>query len=376
MLCKMDEDLRNEVNSRDSRVVSQDASCDASGSHLESDEIFSAGEGDTLNPRKRQRRDDDRTLIQELSEKVNHLTHLLSQGIPVQVTSDTVLQGPSAFDDTLNLGHFKTDIDEKKLVRPACKERLEILNNLQRFNTPEWKEVRYAYSLKNLVANPGFTELKVNPELCYLDKNKDPLITTERVIAGLTNAVLEQTELLQENLQGTIDMIRDNGGVVDLETMKEVIDLNFGSNSPIFKNTEQTLQVLCGKRAECIEVRRDRLLSEIQNKNVQVALRKVPPSDDFLFNKDNLTSLVTSLGGTQSWLNRPAYAMTKKFPQKKESFRSKPYQSFRLPSRSTQHFKGKTEQRSPGNSFNPKNNNKKEFTKPKPSEFFRRKSDK
>lgn len=75
---------------------------------------------------------------------------------------------------------------------------------------------------------------------------------------------------------------------------------------------EQILQVLCGKRAECIEVRRESILSELSNRNLQVALRKVPPSVKHLFDCNSLTPLIQSLGGANMWLNTPRYLKGKR----------------------------------------------------------------
>lgn len=311
---------------------------------------------DELNPHKKQRLD-----YETLSNKIDDLKKLLNQS--------EINDRPSGSGNVLDLGGFKTDIDEKKFVQTACKERLLVLKNLQRFNTQEWKEVRYANSLKMFAAKPGFTDLRINEELCYVDKGKDHLISTERVMAGLTNAILDQRELLQNNLEGMMQYIQDNDGTVDLDVMREIIQLNFGPNSAIFKNTEQTLQVICGKRAECIEGRRDRLLSGIQNKNVQVAMRNIAPSEEYLFDKKDLTSLVQSLGGTQAWLNTPAYASSKKPFQKREQGQNRYQRSFQVPQKPAQRFKN-ANSRQPGNAF--KFNNKKEFPKSAPPDSFRK----
>ena len=63
------------------------------------------------------------------------------------------------------------------------------------------------------------------------------------------------------------------------------------------------MQFICGKRAECIENRRERLLSQLQNKNVQAALRRIPPSSEYFFSKEKLAPLIQSLEGSQNWLN-------------------------------------------------------------------------
>lgn len=75
---------------------------------------------------------------------------------------------------------------------------------------------------------------------------------------------------------------------------------------------EQILQVLCGKRTECIEIRRERILSELSNRNLQVTLRKIPPSVEHLFDCSSLTLLIQSLGGANMWLNTPGYLKEKR----------------------------------------------------------------
>lgn len=79
------------------------------------------------------------------------------------------------------------------------------------------------------------------------------------------------------------------------------------------------MQVICGKRAECIEIRRERLLTEIRNKNVQAAVRKVPPSQEYLFDKTQLHPSIQSLGESQTWLKTPSYVTSKRAFQRKRT---------------------------------------------------------
>lgn len=136
---------------------------------------------------------------QELSEKVDYWEALLRQNKAFDRTDS--FDRPLTTRHTLDLGGLKTDIDEKKFIRPAEKEKLLMLNKLQGFNSLNWKEVRYSNALKTFAAKPGFKDLKINDELCYLDKGKDHLLSTERVMAGLTNAILDQREWLEFKTQ-------------------------------------------------------------------------------------------------------------------------------------------------------------------------------
>ncbi|KAL0832990.1 hypothetical protein ABMA28_001113, partial [Loxostege sticticalis] len=49
-------------------------------------------------------------------------------------------------------------------------------------------------------------------------------------------------------------------------------------SSKFHKNNEEIILLVCGKRAEDIENRRERILNELPNKNLREGLRKIPPS--------------------------------------------------------------------------------------------------
>lgn len=102
-----------------------------------------------------------------------------TQELPTLQAAEDFEQTDRTYDTILNIGSFKTEVDEKKVVRTACTNRLSTLTDLQRFGSEDWKDVRYSNALKGIIANPGFTDLKVNDELCYLDKGKDQTLSTE-----------------------------------------------------------------------------------------------------------------------------------------------------------------------------------------------------
>ncbi|XP_074112275.1 uncharacterized protein LOC141535981 isoform X1 [Cotesia typhae] len=220
----------------------------------------------------------------------------------MESTQSEFLTTPNEPSKVLDLGQCKTEVDSRKVLREACPEKLKLISELQKFDSANWKELRYGNTLKEFLASPGFTDLKVNEELCYLDKSKDLNLSTERTLAGLSNAILEQNRLLKDTLQGIVNWTFSNRENVNPETMHELFSANFGPNSEYFKNSEKMLQVVCGKRASCIEARRERVISEAPNKQIQVALRNIPPSTVYLFGKERLGSLIQSLGGPQSWL--------------------------------------------------------------------------
>ena len=136
------------------------------------------------------------------------------------------------------------------------------------------------------------------------------------------------------------------------------------------------LQVVCGKRAECIETRRERLLAEAPNKNVQGALRRIPPSSEYLFGKEYLVSLIQSLGGAQSWLRTPSYTNPRKPFRKREYNQNKPGSRQPMNNQArTSHQSDSRPDIKPNNNFKPRSEKRESF-KDKAQDSFRKRSDK
>lgn len=275
-------------------------------------------------PRKKQKGDSQVTVdhrIDALFNQVSFLTNLimhqqytpstesLSNEIIEQPndTSTVFLTNPSVnIPKSLDLGSCKTDCDDKKIIKLADEKRLQQLIKLQHFNAPTWQHIRYKKALTDMLAFPGFCNLKINDELCCLGRGKDFLASTEEIMAATTNALLQQRELLQSGLQSIIDWAHNNPTQLKSDNLFNKISEIFGNTSESYKLSEQTLQILCGKRAECIDIRRKRLISEIPDKSIQAALNNIPPSEEFLFDKTKLVSLIQSLGGPHFWLSPQA----------------------------------------------------------------------
>lgn len=172
----------------------------------------------------------------------------------------------------------------------------------------EWKEARYATALRGYIASPGFSEFKVNEELYHLENKRDMTSPVELVFAGLSNAVLELKKLIRLALQEVVDWSVSNPNEVNPPALVEMLSCAFDDGSLIAKNFDQSLQVISDKQINCIENRRERLLSEICHSNsVQSALRRILPSNEYAIAKDRLTPLTQYLGGIQAWLNTSAY---------------------------------------------------------------------
>ncbi|KAF9412618.1 hypothetical protein HW555_008930 [Spodoptera exigua] len=208
----------------------------------------------------------------------------MSQNISENISKDTSRQfitlptQPEPL--SLDWGSLITDIDDKKIIPPSDMDRFLELNKLQQFDSQAWKGTRYKRVLQSCLATPGFTGLRVNDELCHFNSNKDYLASTEQLLAGLSNKVLEQRQLLHSGLQSIVDWACANPQNLNPNTLFEKFSVTFGPGSSCHKNSETTMQIICGKRSECIEVRRDRILKEIVNENLKTTLRNVPPSSE------------------------------------------------------------------------------------------------
>lgn len=217
------------------------------------------------------------------------------------------LVNPSEVKDKLQLGDLHTDFDPNRVIPPAKKERLEEVNNLQHFESQAWKGIRYKNLLQSYSASPGFVSLKVNEELCHFNKKKDFLVTSDNFLAGLTNAHLEQRELLRQGLQDLVNWAATNPKELNPSSLFDKVSGFLGPNSLLHKSAEKIMQIICGRRSECIEIRRERILKEVNNSNLKVTLRNIPPSSEHLFNREVLMPVIQSLGGAHTWLNTPSY---------------------------------------------------------------------
>lgn len=242
---------------------------------------------------------------QQYTPAPNMSTSISQETVQQPIATDFLTNPSTLTPQLLELGTCKTDFNDKKYIKPADTKRLKLLCDLQHFNSPTWQHIRYSKALHEMVAQPGFCNLKVNEELCCLNKGKDFLAPTELVIAALTNALLYQRELLQSGLQGIIDWAHKDSAELNPNNLFAKISETFGQSSSSYKLSEQALQIVCGKRAECVEIRRQKLIAEIPDKNIQTALLNIPPSEEFLFEKNKLSSLIHSLGGPHFWLSQP-----------------------------------------------------------------------
>lgn len=258
--------------------------------------------------------------VDNLMAQVNYITSLIAQNVPTP-SQETIDKEPGNFlvipkshttSATLSLGEVHIDHGENKIIPPADPVLLKELDNLQQFNSPAWKGIRYKKAMQSCLASPGFTGLKLNEEFCHLNKSKDYLASTEMLMASLSNVVLNQRHLIQKSLQNILDWASTDPANLNINNLFEKFSILFGPGSEVTKNSELTMQMICGKRAECIEARRGSILKEIENTNLKATLLNIPPSSEHLFSREALQPLIHSLGGPQTWLNTPTYLNRKR----------------------------------------------------------------
>lgn len=282
------------------------------GSDSDSSESSSLTESERPSFKRRDSKEDPR--LEALINQVGFLSNIYMQSLGGshnnqsqvsnnQCSNESFLTLPQAADTFLNLGQVAIDIDATKLIKPALPERVDKIKLLQNFGLPTWRNVRYSKSLQSFAATPGFTSLVINDELCHLSKTKDYLVGTENVMAALSNAMFESNDLLRSGLQSVVDWAFKSPEELKASTLLEKIASAVGKGTSFFKNSEDILQIVCGKRAECIETRRERLIKEVPNKCIQLALRNIPPSETCLFDQVKLNTLIQNFGGPQQWLN-------------------------------------------------------------------------
>lgn len=73
----------------------------------------------------------------------------------------------------------------------------------------------------------------------------------------------------------------------DWNNLFQQLSNSFAQGSQLQKNFDQIMQLICGKRADCIENRRERLLTELPNKNIQTSTKRTSARRDPLPSTSN-----------------------------------------------------------------------------------------
>jgi hypothetical protein len=309
--------LQNKIKSSE-RALSESSS--SSDEHDVSNE--SGTEGDSGPPKKRARRVSDLKL-EFLAQQVTFLTSLITQSQVSGFKADDKSEpSSSAMPGVKNMYSVDeldlqpapgTSTEKSQLNIPECtvvvkdplypvsdEKRLKILGALQRFNSKEWHSIRFAEAQKKYLSTPGFVELNINEEIKRFESpnNEDyRLYLLERSFAAMTNAILIQKEELRNNLQQLINWSGQKDTELTASSLFSKVEQLFDKNSAIMKVSDDILQIVCGRRADFVRLRRDSLLKQISDEYISAGLEKIPPSTEDLFDSNTLCNYLQKIGG-------------------------------------------------------------------------------
>lgn len=283
-----------------------------SSSSSESEESSSDGEP----PRKRRRRnrstcDMDRRFELLSHQLVSHVNSILLANLPTtpkssqptDISATKVKTVANLLEDPFsrpqqNISDLSVSVKEPAVLK-AKHERVVKISALQRFDSTEWNSVRYTEVQKKHVAFPAFSELKVNEELRRFEDPLTPLRwhQMERSFAALSNAFLAQNEAVNKALHSLIDWSSCSDTQLSPTSVYDKLKDLFGNESDYKTISHDILQIICGKRAEVLELRRRQLLKAVKNKYQREDLEKIPPSSEYMFSAQVLSEYLQKIGG-------------------------------------------------------------------------------
>lgn len=210
-----------------------------------------------------------------------------------QVTGTPRAQAPSAKPDVTFPLSTKT---KEPVIASACSTLLDNLKDLQRFEQPQWNDVRYSEVQKLYLQTPGFTNLEANEEVTKYDQSKTTT-NMEKAFASLTCALLKQRNALQSDLNAFLSKVQQ-GGAVNYEEVDQKLNSTL-SNGEYIKIFNDTLQIVCGRRAELVQHRRETILSTVRDPLYKSSLRKIAPTCSHLFEPEKFTAVLDKAGGVR-----------------------------------------------------------------------------
>lgn len=315
----------------DKEVVAPNSSNNDSSSDCSSDQ-----EGP---PRKRQRRTSSRDLEERfdiLSQQlVSHLNNILTAKFATSTETPPLnvqmpLSNSNSMPHTSDLMDSSLPIPNEQFLNPpkldagsivnlgvsvkepavpkANQSRVEKIKAMQRFDSPDWNAVRYTDVQKKYAAFPAFTELKVNEELRRLEDPFAPLrwFQMERSFAALSNAFLAQNEAVNSALQNLVDWSASKDIQLNATSIYEKLNQLFGNDSEYKTVSHDILQVICGKRAEVLELRRKDIVKKLKDKYMREDLSRIPPSCEYMFDPGQLSTYLQKIGGVDKLQKPPS----------------------------------------------------------------------
>lgn len=205
------------------------------------------------------------------------------------------------FDDHLDQQSQQFNFNlQVKLKEPAVPQTpetyLKALNDCQLFDNKEWSEIRYSEVQKLYNYSPGFTDLEINDEIKAYDSQRH-LAYADKAYGALTFCVLKQRDALQKGMTDLISWAHDAGSITGGQLREKIGELF--SAGEYHKVSSDMAQLICGHRAETIQMRRDGIIYHVRDPLVKSQLRKIPPSNKHVFNAESLTIALEKIGGVK-----------------------------------------------------------------------------
>uniref|UniRef100_A0A2H1V008 SFRICE_007242 n=1 Tax=Spodoptera frugiperda TaxID=7108 RepID=A0A2H1V008_SPOFR len=193
-------------------------------------------------------------------------------------------------DDKNSQLDFTFDI-ETKLKEPSVPKTpenlLKMLLDVQRLGSSAWSEVRYSDTQKLYNHSPGFIDLDTNEEIKMYDTLRH-LAHADKSYAAITFCILKQKESLQEAIRNLLLWAKNTQ--VNYDNLS-------GKVEELFQ--KDLLQLVCGHRAESIEMRRDAITTQIRDPLVKASLNRIPPTSTHLFSPDLFATALEKAGGVR-----------------------------------------------------------------------------
>lgn len=240
--------------------------------------------------------------FEKLTKKVSSLQDLIVKNNTHSCMSDSesilYIPSPTELEHELNEEKgidFKIQTTLKSQTLQTNNTHLELLNKLQHFNSPDWAQVRYSEVQKLYNSTPGFVELESNDVLKNFERNRS-LAVVENSLAAMSHAVILQNEAFQKGLGQFISWVSELKNPTTTEEITSKINEIF-ADGEYKKIQSDLLQMICGKRADIVQQRRDGILNSVKESCYKESLRKIPPSAHHLFDDARFSDFVGKQGG-------------------------------------------------------------------------------
>ncbi|KAH9640360.1 hypothetical protein HF086_001712 [Spodoptera exigua] len=189
---------------------------------------------------------------------------------------------------------------ETKLKEPsmpkAPENYIQLLCDYQHLGKSDWNEIRYSETQKLYNYSPGYTDIEMNEEVKAFESPRH-LVHADKAFAALTMCVLKQRDALQGTLQELLQWARNSVSLSYDTLLQKVSDLF--STGDYSRCSSDLLQIICGHRAEILQMRRDCVTKQAKDPLMKARLKKIPPTCTNLFNAEKFTAAIEKSGGVR-----------------------------------------------------------------------------